>query len=215
MSEVIDYKGRSYTDISAMCSAYNISATTFLRRLGRGMTKRDALCVKRSAQDYKYAKAGMRLKEERLLCGFKQRDIARFMHVCVSQVSAWESGRELPARERIEDLSVLFGCGCDYLTGCTDDRFGVVLSPKRREKKKNKESQKTRQNEDDALFAMRLRSARKNANLRQSDLAAAVGKNTTYISMYERSRAYPDNKTMSAIAETLNVSVDYLKGDQL
>ena len=213
MSEVIDYKGRSYTDINAMCSAYNISVTTFLRRLGRGMTKRDALCVK-GTQDRQYIKAGMRLKEERLICGFKQRDIARFTHVCVSQVSAWESGRELPARKKIEDLSILFGCGCDYLTGHTDDRFGVVFSPKRQEEKKNKESQKTRQNEDDALFAMRLRSARKNANLRQSDLAEAVGKNTTYISMYERSRAYPDNKTMSAIAETLNVSVGYLKGDK-
>lgn len=59
-------------------------------------------------------------------------------------------------------------------------------------------------------FASRLREIRKDKQLRQKDLAAALGLAQTTIANYEQSTRFPDEPTLSRIADFFGVSLDYL-----
>ncbi len=59
-------------------------------------------------------------------------------------------------------------------------------------------------------FASRLREIRKDKQLRQKDLAAALGLAQTTIANYEQSTRFPDEPTLSRIADFFGVSMDYL-----
>lgn len=54
---------------------------------------------------------------------------------------------------------------------------------------------------------------RKQHNLSQSDLAKKVGASRTIIGNYERNSNAPSAEMLSKIANTFNVSVDYLIGE--
>lgn len=59
-------------------------------------------------------------------------------------------------------------------------------------------------------FASRLKRIRKDKNLRQVDLASSLGLAQTTIANYEQGTRFPDEKTLSQIADFFNVSLDYL-----
>ncbi len=61
-------------------------------------------------------------------------------------------------------------------------------------------------------FASRLRGLRVAAQLRQKDLADALGVAQTTIANYEQGARFPDEKNLSRIADHFNVSLDYLMG---
>lgn len=64
------------------------------------------------------------------------------------------------------------------------------------------------------VFAARLRTLRKNADMTQDDLAKRIGIHKQTISQYERGVRRPDLETLAALADVLNVSADYLVGNE-
>jgi methanogenic corrinoid protein MtbC1 len=61
-------------------------------------------------------------------------------------------------------------------------------------------------------FASRLRELRTAADLRQKDLADALGLAQTTIANYEQGARFPDEKNLHRIADYFNASLDYLMG---
>jgi methanogenic corrinoid protein MtbC1 len=61
-------------------------------------------------------------------------------------------------------------------------------------------------------FATRLRELRVEAQLRQKDLADALGVAQTTIANYEQGARFPDETNLRRIADHFNVSLDYLLG---
>ena len=61
-------------------------------------------------------------------------------------------------------------------------------------------------------FTERLRALREDRDLTQTELAKAVKVTQRNISFYETGKNEPDIKTIIALAEFFNVSIDYLLG---
>ena len=61
---------------------------------------------------------------------------------------------------------------------------------------------------------MRLKEARKNAKLTQKEIASIIGVNQNTYSYWENGKTKVDNVTLKKLAEVLNVSVDFLLGDE-
>ncbi len=61
-------------------------------------------------------------------------------------------------------------------------------------------------------FAKNLRSLRKEANMRQQDLADKLGVAQTTIASYEQGQRFPNHETLIEIADFFNVSIDFLLG---
>lgn len=62
---------------------------------------------------------------------------------------------------------------------------------------------------------MRLKEARKNARLTQKEIASIIGVNQNTYSYWENGKTKVDNITLKKLAEVLNVSVDFLLGDEV
>ena len=58
----------------------------------------------------------------------------------------------------------------------------------------------------------RIRDLREDRDLRQSDLAEAVGIDQRTISNYETGKSNPDSDALIRLADFFNVSIDYLVG---
>ena len=67
------------------------------------------------------------------------------------------------------------------------------------------------------MFADRLKLARKKAGLSLRDLSEALGSRVSAqaIGKYERGEMMPSSGTLLALANTLEVSLDYLMGEQV
>ena len=57
-----------------------------------------------------------------------------------------------------------------------------------------------------------LKKARKNKNYTQDKLAKLLGVSRSTVAMWESGSSQPDNRLLSVLADTLDVSVDYLLG---
>lgn len=64
------------------------------------------------------------------------------------------------------------------------------------------------------MFAKRLKSLRKSKGLLQQDMADKIGVTKSAYGYYEQGKTTPDVITARKIADILNVSVDYLLGEQ-
>lgn len=64
-----------------------------------------------------------------------------------------------------------------------------------------------------SVFATRLRQLRKQANLKQEDLAQMLMIHRTAYTKYETDRANPDQDGLIKLASTFGVTVDYLLGN--
>ncbi|ANU28414.1 helix-turn-helix domain-containing protein [Planococcus versutus] len=62
------------------------------------------------------------------------------------------------------------------------------------------------------MLTQRLKSARKSLKLTQEGLAKKVNTTKATISNYENGHSTPSNDMLSALADALNVSTDYLLG---
>lgn len=58
----------------------------------------------------------------------------------------------------------------------------------------------------------RIKDLREDADMRQIDLANAVGIDQRTISNYETGKTYPDSFALIKLADYFNVSIDYLVG---
>ena len=58
-----------------------------------------------------------RLKEQRLLNGYNQEYLAKYMQVSQVSISNWERGVKEPSYQALIDLSNLFGKTTDYMLG--------------------------------------------------------------------------------------------------
>lgn len=57
-----------------------------------------------------------------------------------------------------------------------------------------------------------LKKARKNKNYTQDKLAKLLGVSRSAVAIWESGNSQPDNRLLSVLADTLDVSVDYLLG---
>ncbi|MBM7582479.1 transcriptional regulator with XRE-family HTH domain [Caldicoprobacter guelmensis] len=62
------------------------------------------------------------------------------------------------------------------------------------------------------MFSKRLKELRKEHKMTQTELGKILGLSTSAIGMYEQGRRDPDSFTLQKIADTFNVTVDYLLG---
>ena len=60
----------------------------------------------------------------------------------------------------------------------------------------------------------RLRDARRNAAISQKDLAAKIGVSRSTVAMWENEMSQPDHDSLRKISSALNVSIDYLLGNE-
>ena len=58
-----------------------------------------------------------RLKEQRLINGYNQEYLAKYMQVSQVSISNWERGVKEPSYQALIDLSNLFGKTTDYMLG--------------------------------------------------------------------------------------------------
>ena len=61
-----------------------------------------------------------RLRQERILNGYNQTYIAKYMNVSQVSVSNWERGLKEPDYQTLIDLAKLFNKSTDYMLGVTD-----------------------------------------------------------------------------------------------
>ncbi len=61
-----------------------------------------------------------RLRQERILKGYNQLYIAKYMNVSQVSVSNWERGLKEPDYQTLIDLAKLFNRSTDYMLGVTD-----------------------------------------------------------------------------------------------
>ena len=61
-----------------------------------------------------------RLRQERILNGYNQTYIAKYMNVSQVSVSNWERGLKEPDYQTLIDLAKLFNKSTDYMRGVTD-----------------------------------------------------------------------------------------------
>jgi len=61
-------------------------------------------------------------------------------------------------------------------------------------------------------FCERLRTARIDANMTQSDVASVLGKKKQYVSRWEIGVTEPNLEQLHSLCEILSVSADYLLG---
>ena len=61
-----------------------------------------------------------RVKELRLDKGWRQKDLAQFMHVSTPTVTRWEGGVQEPDYRTLALLAQLFAVSTDYLLGLCD-----------------------------------------------------------------------------------------------
>lgn len=198
MSEgYIDYKGQKFESIDAMCSAYNIRTSTYLRRVAEGMSNQNALCIKTYAPKKKYQKVKIRLKTERINANLSQKDIADTTGVSIAAVSAWENGRSAPTKTECETLGEMYHCTSDYLLGLVDDRNNNIdiSIPDQKEKVRT-----------------RLRKERIKASLYQKDVAEITGMSVASVAAWETSRALPAYSACKKMSEAYGCSADYLMG---
>lgn len=62
------------------------------------------------------------------------------------------------------------------------------------------------------LFSARLTSLRKTSKITTVDLAKAIGVSKQAISQFEKCASYPHCRTLCALADYFDVSLDYLVG---
>jgi transcriptional regulator with XRE-family HTH domain len=62
------------------------------------------------------------------------------------------------------------------------------------------------------IFSIRLRKARERRNLKQSELAERAGLQAAAVSHFETGRRAPSFDNLRRLADTLNVTTDYLIG---
>ena len=60
----------------------------------------------------------------------------------------------------------------------------------------------------------KIKQLRKKAGMTQSELAAKLGVSASAVGMYEQGRREPDNETLRKLCSVLDVSGDYLIGNQ-
>ena len=65
-------------------------------------------------------KIAERLRQERILNGYNQTYIAKYMNVSQVSVSNWERGLKEPDYQTLIDLAKLFNKSTDYMLGVTD-----------------------------------------------------------------------------------------------
>ncbi len=63
-----------------------------------------------------------RLRQERILNGYNQTYIAKYMNVSQVSVSNWERGLKEPDFQTLIDLAKLFNRSTDYMLGLTDSK---------------------------------------------------------------------------------------------
>ena len=61
-----------------------------------------------------------RLKEQRELCGYTQRHVARLLGISHASYFRYEIGTSEPTQENLVKLADLFGVSVDYLLGRDD-----------------------------------------------------------------------------------------------
>ena len=61
-----------------------------------------------------------KLRQERILKGYNQLYIAKYMNVSQVSVSNWERGLKEPDYQTLIDLAKLFNRSTDYMLGVTD-----------------------------------------------------------------------------------------------
>ena len=61
------------------------------------------------------------MKEQRLINGYNQEYLAKYMQVSQVSISNWERGVKEPSYQALIDLSNLFGKTTDYMLGLKDD----------------------------------------------------------------------------------------------
>ena len=126
-----------------------------------------------------------RLRRER---GMTQRDLARAAGLTREVVAGYEQGRTVPHRDCVAALAYALGVSVESLRG-----DGAELG-----------------RDIPAEFGAKLRSLRHGRGLTQQELGEAVGVTAGTISTYECGRAYPQKKTLAALAALFGVAASEL-----
>ncbi|WZL82645.1 helix-turn-helix transcriptional regulator [Vallitaleaceae bacterium 9-2] len=129
----------------------------------------------------------VRIKNKRLSLNLTLADVAEYLGVKEATAQRYESGEIKNIKhETIVKLANLFKCRPAYLMGW--------------------------ENEPEVTyeFSERIKELRLKKNLTQTELSKLLSVSKSTISMYENGNREPDLKTLKAIADFFNVSIDYL-----
>lgn len=130
-----------------------------------------------------------RIKKMRLSIGWDQDQFAKYLGLSQQTISKYENGKAEPGYKTLLKLSELFDVSIDYILGNT------TISDKN----------------NYLTFGDRLKAARKDKHLKQSELGLKIGVSGQVISNLERGYTTACSPQMLRnLANVLNVSVEYL-----
>lgn len=125
-----------------------------------------------------------RLKELRIKHGLNQKEVADALDTTQQAISLYESGKREPKLKTWQKLADYFNVSTRYLMGLNSNDFGN-----------------------------RIKELRIKNGLSQGDLAKATGLTRQAISNYERGDREPRMEIWQKLANALNTSVVYARGD--
>lgn len=64
-----------------------------------------------------------RFKDARKAMGLTQQKLSDLLHISRGSIAMWETGKNVPPADMLEQLSEIFNCSIDYLLGKSDIRI--------------------------------------------------------------------------------------------
>lgn len=164
-----------------------------------------------------------RLRELREEKELRQEDVANYARITIRSYQKYEGGEQEPTVSRLAQLASILNVSMDYLVGMTDDRM-IAQKDGRLESFRpssniatvlSKEEQCRWERPPTSVLPERLKSARREKKLRQTDVAKAAGIAVRSYQHYETGSQEPTASRIMAIAKALSVSIDALVGQDV
>ena len=147
---------------------------------------------------YMAMEIGNKLKTTRKFYNFRQQEIAEMLQTSVATISNYEMNKTEPKITMLTNLANYYQISCDWLLGATKTR--------------NKKNRHWDGFINDYKFPERLKKAREQRGISQSELGRILRIMPSNIVLYEQGKTEPSLENIVFIAKILGVTVDWLVG---
>ena len=142
---------------------------------------------------------GEKIKEYRKKRSLSQRDFASLLNVANGTISLWENNLRVPDLDIIKNISTVLEVPIHELL----------------ELENTAEKQDIPVVSTSSLKHNQIKELRKEKNITQNQLAAAIGVSRSSVAMWETNNTQPDFDLIKKLADYFGVSIDYLLGYEI
>ena len=141
---------------------------------------------------------GYRLKDIRIDNDLTQKQLARKLNVSRTTYSGWENGGDNIPLYQFNNFCELFSLSLDYVAKLIDRRENIT--------------NKTKKNIDFKLIGDKLEIIRKEANLKQKEMAEILGISQPTYFNYKEGNTPIQTEILKTVSSYFGVSLDWLVG---